>query len=108
MRGHVKFYTGASMGYCEECHQTVKPTTLEAEEGFAIVCPICAAAVSEQATADLPEECTFQGCVRKPDAFCVECGDAMCTFHSNRGDVCDACMPVGSYSTNWSEMGYGN
>jgi hypothetical protein len=102
----VRFYNGASMGYCEDCHQTVKPTSLEAEEGWTIVCPVCAARVSENATADLPGECSFTSCMGEPVAFCRQCGDATCGFHNNSGDICDVCRPVSSFTADWAGHGY--
>lgn len=98
----LRFYANSSYAFCDKCHQTVVPTTLDSEDGFVVVCPRCAESVSEPVDADLPEKCLFKHCSKAPTAFCVECGNATCSFHINRGDICDDCHHPGGYSTGWN------
>lgn len=93
----LKCYSGSSYAFCPTCKQTVVPTTLEAEQGFTVVCPLCAERVSESVDADLPDECSFKDCHRVPTVFCSQCGDAACGFHLNKGDLCDDCHQPGGY-----------
>jgi hypothetical protein len=100
-------YPNSAYGFCEDCHMTVIPATLEYEGGLHFtVCPNCAGKEFEDAESIIPDRCTFGGCHRVAVGVCPSCEDAMCSFH-DRGGWCDVCAPMQSYTRGWTASGFG-